>query len=489
MVNGTPIEEDTPTDNTLLLIDRKAILSSLSSPIVNTIRRLLTPLYKDKEYLRACFGQGMRDVLDPATDLNSNPDYILDGLADIVVRLGTIGSQQKWRYCCILLPDDTTLPLQRRSLVVRARSDRDSSKPLHRWGTTISPNQTTISISLRAYQSGQIIYRPVICEEDSTIAFREQENPRSAIAVPAGGENGAPAAVLYVISDESQAFSIDDQCVLRLLGRAVEELLITYRTRLQVSEKLTNLSTNPTVADTFFEKKKIFSENEFVEDIETLLRDIQKKARRGNEIHKDDVSNTLGGALAQTELRSNGGISLISIDVDQQSRFALYGDQFARNLRTAVGLKLLDRLRRIFTESVKYRLYHICADRFNLIVEDLSLEEVRKHAERVKRNLNDIYEISILHSMSEETKLPGPETMETVKLSVHVGVSYYTYRKLVDLLNNRYSLKTAIENVRALISRNIDEALNQGRLNGGDVVMSWDPEIRSYKVWSSEKSN
>src|SRR5205085_144922 len=142
-----------------------------------------------------------------------------------------------------------------------------------KWGQIISPNQTTISISLRAYQSGQIIYRSEICEEDSTITFRELENSRSAIAVPAGGENGAPAAVFYVISDEPNAFNIDDQRVLRLLGRAVEELLITYRTRLLVSEELTKLIMNPTVSNTFFEKKKIFSENEFVENIETLLRD------------------------------------------------------------------------------------------------------------------------------------------------------------------------------------------------------------------------
>lgn len=165
---GLPLEEDIPIDNTLLFIDRRANISTLTAGAVKAIRRLLTPLYENVQLSRACFGQGMRDALDPATDLDSNyPDYILDGLAELVVRLGIISGYQRWRFCCILLPDDISLPLQKRSLVVRAQS---ANGP-HKVGETfISPNQTTISMSLRAYQSGQIIYRPEIYEADSALS-------------------------------------------------------------------------------------------------------------------------------------------------------------------------------------------------------------------------------------------------------------------------------------------------------------------------------
>ena len=375
MKGGLPLEEDIPADNTLLVIDRRANISALTTGVVKAISRLLTPLYEDVHLTRACFGQGMRDALDPATDIDSNyPDYILDGLAELVVRLGIIFGRQRWHFCCILLPDDTSLPLQKRSLVVRAQS----TYAPHKVGETfISPNQTTISMSLRAYQSGQIIYRPEIYEEDSTIALRELENPRSAIAIPAGRDHSAPEAILYVVSDEPNAFSIDDQRVLCLLGRAVEELLATYRIRLKTTEKLNSLIAVPEVTDAFFEKKRLLSENEFVEDMETLLSNIHiSKVGRDDDILHDDASATEENLIAKSELSLNGGVSVISIDVDHQSRLAnLYGDQFSRNLQTVVGLKLLEQLPQIFTESVQYKLYRICADRrFYLVTKDLSLE-------------------------------------------------------------------------------------------------------------------
>jgi GGDEF domain-containing protein len=485
--DGVPLEEDIPGDNTLLFIDRRANISSLTTGAVKAIRRLLTPLYEDVQFTRACFGQGMRDALDPATDIDSNyPDYILDGLAELVVRLGTNSGHRKWRFCCILLPDDTSLPLQKRSLVVRAQS----AHAPHKVGETfISPNQTTISLSLRAYQSGQSIYRPEIYEEDSTIALRELENPRSAIAIPAGRNSSAPEAILYVVSDEPNAFSIDDQRVLRLLGRAVEELLATYRIRLQTTEKLTSLILAPEVNDAYFEKKRLLTENEFVEDIETLLSNIHlsKVGRDDGNLH-DDLPATEGKLIAKSERSLNAGISIISIDLDHQSRLAnLYGDQFSRNLQTVVGLKLLEQLPQIFTEFTQYKLYRICADRFYLVTKDLSLDEIRRQADRIKRRLKDTVEVSILHSMNEETRQPNPESMQLVSISVHVGVSYYEYTKLDDLLK-KYSSRTAVGNVRSSISRDIDRALNLGRIEGGDVVMSWDPDKSGYIRWSSNHS-
>ena len=135
--------------------------------------------------------------------------------------------QQRWYFCCVLLPEESALPLQQRSLIVQAQS---LHAPHNIGVTSISPEKSVTSISLRAFQSGNIVYRPEIALEDTTIVFREVEGPiRSIVAVPVGGEDGLPIAVLYVASRLEEAFSDNDQRVLRILGRMVEELLITYR--------------------------------------------------------------------------------------------------------------------------------------------------------------------------------------------------------------------------------------------------------------------
>ena len=441
-------EEDIPADNTLLIVDGHENPLNLNSIVVNTIRCLLVPFYEETELLRVYFDQGMRDALDPATDLNSNySDVILNGLADMVIRLGNIRGVS-WRFCCILLPDDTALPLQERSLVVKAQS---GNAP-HKIGKSIvSPNETALSISLRAYQSGQGIYRNQICEEDSAIALRELENPGSVIALPTGGMGSIPAAILYVVSDQPNAFDVDNQRILRLLGIAVEELLDIYRARRKTRENLSNAITNPENLDAFFENRKILSENDFVLDIETILRDVQLRME-----HKEKERSTDGNReqniQEQTESFSGEGISVISIDIDKQSQLASrYGDQFTRNLSKVVGSHLNEQLLRILTETVDYQLYQIWADRFYLVIRGLDLEETRKHAERIRRRLKDTYEVSVIHPLDEESKNPGPEKMQVISLSVRVAVTYYLYRKLEDLLV-RYSTTTnVVGNVRACL--------------------------------------
>ncbi len=483
MEQGTPLEEDLSTDNTLLIVDWHENPLTLSSVVVKTIRCLLSPLYEEAELSCVCFDQGMRDALDPETDLDSNyPDYILNGLADMVIRLGNIGGE-RWCFCCVLLPDETTLPMQERSLVVRAQS---KNAP-HKIGKSIvSPNETTLSISLRAYQSGQIIYRPQICEEDLAIALRELEKPGSVIALPTGGKGGAPAAILYVVSDQPNAFNLDNQRVLRLLGTAVEELLDIYHARQKTRENLSNAITNPEYVDAFFEKRKILSENDFVKGIEAILREVQSRMEdREKEINT--VGNINEDPRVQTESLPGEGISIISIDIDKQSQLASrFGDQFTRNLSKVVGSRLNEQLLRILTETVDYQLYHIWTDRFYLIVKGLDLEETRKHAERIRRRLKDSYEVSVILPWDEETKNPSPEKMQVVSLSVRVGVSHYLYRKLENLLDRYATTKSAVGNVRALISRDIDSALDKGRIFGGDVVISWnpDPQNRGYIRWS-----
>ena len=149
--------------------------------------------------------------------------------------------------------------------MVRAQSKNSP----HKVGvTTIFPGKYVQSLSLRAFQSGRIIYRRKITSAENTIALRELEGPiHSAIAIPVGSEEGQPLAILYVVSDEVAAFSTDDQRVLRMIGRIVEELLMTYHARHRITQNLSKLIITPAIVDPLF--KDFFSENEFVEDVET----------------------------------------------------------------------------------------------------------------------------------------------------------------------------------------------------------------------------
>jgi GGDEF domain-containing protein len=489
MQAGIPEERDRSTDRTLIITNWKFSSLTLHSDTVRIIRRLLAPLYADAQEIRACFAKGMRDVLDPSTDLNSvYPDYILNGLADMAVRLGKTGGKEGWHFCCILIPSDSTFPMQLRNLIVRAQS----MKAPHKIGKTlVSPSDTTISISLRAYQSGQVIYRPDIYEEDLTIALRDLENPGSAIAIPVEGEHDTPSGVLYLVADFPHAFNADDQRVLRLLGRMVQEVLSVYRARWQTVEKITDVIVYPQVIDTYFASLGILSENELAQDIETLLGNIQttimekKEETEESDIPRQDMS--LQSALSSTDV-----LSLISITIDQQGLLAnRYGDQFAQNLNKVIGTFLQTQLRRILTDQVMYKLYTTCSGRFYLLLDRLSLEEARKHADRIRRRLDDTYEVDVCRPITEKTVSPVPERMQLVSASVHIAVINYTYRKLEDLLR-RYTPATAIGNVRALIDRDIDKALSRGRMAGGNVVISWNPDPdrqkRGFIRWSVNPS-
>src|SRR5205823_6709896 len=129
----------------------------------------------------------------------------LNGFTNMVVRLGgqMADGQNLWRFCCILLPKqplpkEPWLPLQQRSLIVRAQS-KDSP---HKIGlTAVSPDKNANSLDLKAFQSGHVLYRARISRRDFTVAHRDVEGPiRSAVAVPIGGENGQVVGTIYVAS-------------------------------------------------------------------------------------------------------------------------------------------------------------------------------------------------------------------------------------------------------------------------------------------------
>lgn len=477
--------EDAPKDNTLIVVQRQARPLAFSMPIVETIRRLLAPLYEHAQEHQAYFGPGMRDFLDPTTDFYSgtNPsDSVLNGLADMAVRFGgwSADGLPRWRFCCILLPTDTVRPLQQRSLIVRAQS-KDAP---HKIGvTTVFVDDAVIGLSLRAFLSSNIIYRSEIATEDATIVHRGLEGPiRSAIAVPVGGENGQALAVLYVVSDEPNAFSQDDQRMLRIIGVMVEELLMRYRIRPLITEKLVNLMRNPSVVDTLFQD--FASENDFVSDVEKLMIDIktdmkEKRQRAGKEegpLSEMDTAQT-------TKQSSEEVVSFIAIDMDNQGSFAnKYGDQMTRNLNREIGLRIQGHFRASVRKADACRLYHAYADRFYLMMKGFSLEEARENAEQLRKTLGVSYQIDALRVSMDQPMLPDRK-VALPGVTVRLGVTTYTYQILEQHLQ-RYPDATAVTEMSAIIMCTLDEILKSGRDEGGNMVMFWEPKVEGFVRWS-----
>jgi DNA-binding transcriptional MerR regulator/GGDEF domain-containing protein len=457
-------EEDVPQDNTLIVVQRKAKPLKLSASVVETIRSLLKPVYENIGHWRSTFDYGMRDWLYQATDLTSsvNPtDEVLDELANMIIQIGGKTSHQQDRrsFCCLLLPDDDTLPLQQRKLLVRAQSERSPYK------VGVNPVSSEYpGLSLRAYQSGYVIYRPDMSIKDFIIAYQDQEqSTRSAIALPIAGEDGLSIAVLYVASNEANAFPIEEQRVLRMICKMTEELLMTYSARRKTTGNLSDLIEFPGVVDSSF--KNFQSENDFIKDVETLLMDIDRKEE--SEYGLEEVS-------------------FIAIDIDKQSITATkYGDRVARNLSREVGSRLLGHLDAFFTNSRHRRLYHVNADRYYLLLKGMSLEEARVKAEEIRVALEGEYSIDAQHARVGRPTLPEG-MLKLPDVTVRLGVPAYKYKKLKEILG-RYSKETAVFEAREIITKAIDQVLKQGQKEGGNVIICWDYEAWGYRKWTPSK--
>lgn len=471
-------EEDSAKDNTLIVVQRKAKPLILSISVVEIVRRLLAPLYQVKDW-RPYFGQGMRDLLYLAPDFNSSGNLLddtLNGFADMIVRLGgqTDDGQDRWRFCCILLPENPKLPLQQRSLIVRAQSKHSP----HEVGVTvISPDKYVNSPTLRAYQSGHIVYQPEIAAKDTAIALRELEGPiQSVVALSVGGESGEPIAVLYVVSDQEHSFSLEDRRILRMMASIVEEVLMTYQARQQVTDKLRDLIKKPDVIDALFEN--FLSENDFHADVEKLLKEIKKRmAESGKQLAKEEITYTDLSTQPRTDESESGKsfLSLIAVDIDNQSNLSnRYGDRVTRSLTYEVGGRILDELR-----GSNQRLYHIYADRFYITLLGRTLEQAREKAQELKKALAGPYRFDAMRISGDQQA--GTASMLVLSdIAVRLGVASFSYSKLEDLLQ-RYATGTSGIEVREIITRALDQALEKGRDEGGDVIITWNPEIRGFE--------
>ncbi len=444
----------------LLILQRDSRLHPLKESVLETIQRLLGLVYKFAENWKPFFDNGMRDWAYQVTDFRSDPtasDVILDRLMDMVVALGgqTLEGRDKWLFCNLFVPQDTSLPLLQRNLVVRANSKHAPMEV-----STMGLSVTHPGLTFRAYQSGHVVYRPRVMPPD--IAYRELEaSTHSAIAIPIAGEDGLAIASLYIASDEIDAFSIADQRALRLISRMIEELFSTYHARRHVMGRLSDLITNPGLVDVSF--RNFLSENQFVNDVEELLASMQSQEL--------------------TTQKEEEVVSFIAIDIDNQSGLATrFGDHVARNLSRAVGLRILSQLS-IFSPELQ-RLYHLSADRYYLFLKGITLEEARNRAETLRLALIGDYRIN---ARLLGRQVPREGLLDLPNVTVRSGVNSYKYRKLKEVLG-RYTAETAIAETRALIMQNFDLSLEIGQREGGNCIVTWDPDIWTYRKWSSAES-
>ena len=450
----------TPLEDVLIIVQRKAKSVFLNSATQITVQRILGLIYQTVEQWQHSFERGMRGWMYQTTDFSISSviaDEVLNSLTNIVVEAGekTDDNQNRWYFCGILTPEDTTLPVQQRTLVMRAQSKNAPHN-------LAAVSAEVPGLSFRAYLSGQIIYRANVSKEDFMIAHYDREKmTRSAIAVPLAGEDGMAIGVMYVASKEPDAFSEDDQRVLRLIGRMVEELLLTYHERQLTPGKLTEMINTPDIVDDSF--KEFWPESKFMSDVEKMLAHIL--------------------AQDKSEIDPEEEVSFIAIDIDNQSSLAMkYGNQVARNLSRAVGLRLQGQLR-LFENMKHRRLYHVYSDRFYLFLRGISLNEARSKALLFKHALDGEYLIDARRTATgrpiiRANMLPLPSVI------VRLGIPSYKTSKLKQVLS-RYPSETAVTEVTKLISEALEEVLERGQQAGGNCIISWDPIIWGYRDLSA----
>lgn len=471
MENGKLREESSP-DHTHIIVQREARPLTLRPEAVEMVRALLKPLYDNAEQIRTCFGQGMYDVIDSSPNLDntgSYPDRILNNLAEMIVQLGgTEQGKQRWRFCCILLPKDPVRPLQQRTLVVRAQSE-DSP---HKIGVaSVSPTVEMSSLSLRAYQSGQVCYRETVSPEDTVIAFHDVEHYiQSAIAVPIGAEYGEPVAVMYVASEFDKAFSEQrDRRLLRLLGRMVEDAIKSYQVRRQEVEQLSAILDYPDIVDSVV--GAFLSENRFIDALEKDLRDFQHQ-----QVSQPQAKPVIAGEIIEEAQPSLYVLAFIGVDVDHSSSLAAkYGNTAMRNLYREIGQRIKSELASTFRMYPETNFYHIYADRFVVALKNITHEQLISKARLLKKSLDVTYKVSLL-----STQQPPPIHLEGFKITVRLAVSAYTINTL-ERLFDEYRGQISINKVREAIERSLATELNKGMSDGGNQIRAWNPATRLFE--------
>ncbi len=464
-----PLNKDISPKSTYLIVEERFVhlLEGTSDNARQVAGRFLKFLQETTSNWRP-FLQSDGDFFYHSPDFKdySIGDRFQNEMAERLIQLGGIGKvdqKPRWRFCCVLLPNELLVPLKERSLVVQAQS---KGSP-HRIGETSLPPNEQRSISIKAYQSGNIIYRPSVAEQEPDIAWLKREGSvRSAIAVPIERKYGQPVGVLYIASDESDAFSAVDQLLLRLIGRIMAEHVLTYQARSLLVERLSEVAAHPQVVDKFFSEFPL--ESEFISNLEKLLEQVKLRAWRETEVSEDHL------AIDEKPFHH---LSFIAVDIDNSTALSTKygGDRALRNLVFSVGQRIQEWLDQDRTISEDIRLYRVYADRFCLLLKDVTLEQAERYACQLQKTLQDLpYQIEPAR-ISRDQRIP-PGNVIALELSVRLGVTGYTFERLQQIVSKAQK----VPNVRVKLTRSLDEALSVGKQAGGGNITVWD--IQSGKL-------
>ena len=116
----------------------------------------------------------------------------------------------------------------------------------------------------------------------------------------------------------------------------------------------------------------------------------------------------------------------------------------------------------------------------------MTLDSARNRAETLRLTLAGEYRINARQALLGRL-VPRERLFELPNVTVRLGVLSYEYRKLKEVLG-RYPAETAVAEVRALLMQNNELSLEMGQREGGNVIISWDPQIRAYRLWSPSES-
>jgi hypothetical protein len=212
-----------------------------------------------------------------------------------------------------------------------------------------------------------------------------------------------------------------------------------------------------------------FTEKNFISDVVSLLKRIKQEA-------------TERGGPAEVDRQ----VSFIAIDVDECSRISrVYSTSLVQNLIKKIGLAIEALMRSVFMQNEGSRLYYIYADRFYLVLDNVSLESARDNAALLKGNLTGSHKVAMSRIRATDSTTKDGVIVPDVK--VRVGVTSYYYSKLVEILER--AEYPNILDVQAQINASLKESLKKGTDEGGDVVISWDRTQKIFKKWDPDVSN
>ena len=201
---------------------------------------------------------------------------------------------------------------------------------------------------------------------------------------------------------------------------------------------------------------------------------------KGELVPKDGLPIIDHSDASEVEQPTEEVVSFISIDVDHQSYLAsMYGNEMTRNLSRTIGLRINEMIQALITKHTDCKLYHIYANRYYLLLKGIPLEEARTKAEAMRQALEG--------GITIEQPTPPARSIVLPEVTVRLGVSSYTYKKLEENLESDDPVNIVAE-VRVKISRALDVALNMGMDEGGNVVFSFNRETRAFRLWSPSKT-